>query len=184
MWHRIYSRLSLYSSFTKSISRTKLPQKNIQRIPLLSSYPISSILQIYGVAMIPRPFSPRNPASQQKGKQRVCPWRNSTLYCTQWHTEGGGGGGNPRPPKFRRFDKAEPISQFRGKYTRNNLTRIRLSLIFWVVALPTSYDPHSGIFFLSKAWRDVSIRYQKLRKFYHMKWNFLYQITAASRTPD
>ena len=28
------------------------------------------------------------------------------------------------------------------------------------------------------------LKYQKLRKFYHMKWNSLYQITAASRTPD
>ena len=36
----------------------------------------------------------------------------------------------PPPPKFRSFDKAEPNSQFRGKYIRNNLTRIRLSLIF------------------------------------------------------
>jgi len=27
-------------------------------------------------------------------------------------------------------------------------------------------------------------KYQKLRKLYHTKWNFLYQITAASRTPD
>ena len=34
------------------------------------------------------------------------------------------------PPKFLSFDKAEPNSQFRGKYIRNNLTRIRLSLIF------------------------------------------------------
>jgi hypothetical protein len=29
-----------------------------------------------------------------------------------------------------------------------------------------------------------SIKYQKLRKFYYMKLNFLFQITAASRTPD
>ena len=29
-----------------------------------------------------------------------------------------------------------------------------------------------------------SLKYQKLRKFHYMKWNFLYQITAASRTPD
>jgi len=29
-----------------------------------------------------------------------------------------------------------------------------------------------------------SLKYQKLRKFYYMKWNFLYQITAASRTND
>jgi hypothetical protein len=93
----------------------------------------------------------------------------------------------PPSPKFRSFDKAEPNPQSCGKYVCNNLTRIRLSLIFRVVswkALPASYDPHSGIFFLSKAWCDVSIKYQKLRKFYHMKWNFLYQITAASRTPD
>jgi len=29
-----------------------------------------------------------------------------------------------------------------------------------------------------------SLKYQKLRTFYHVKWNFLYQITAASRTAD
>ena len=29
-----------------------------------------------------------------------------------------------------------------------------------------------------------SLKYQKLRKVYYMKLNFLYQITAASRTPD
>jgi len=27
-------------------------------------------------------------------------------------------------------------------------------------------------------------KYQKLRKFYYMKLNFLYQITAASRPPE
>jgi hypothetical protein len=32
-------------------------------------------------------------------------------------------------PKFRNFDKAEPNSQFRGKYIRYNLIRIRVSLI-------------------------------------------------------
>jgi hypothetical protein len=41
---------------------------------------------------------------------------------------GGGGGFNP-PPKFRGFNKAEPNSQFRGKYIRNYLTRILVSLI-------------------------------------------------------
>jgi hypothetical protein len=48
----------------------------------------------------------------------------------QWCTEGGGGRGfeefKPTPPKFRSFDKAEPNSQFRGKYIQNNL------LIKWV----------------------------------------------------
>ena len=115
-------------------------------------------------------------------RRRQCPKQGNH----QWRTEGGFRVFKPHP-KFRSFDKAEPNSQFRGKYIRNNLTRIRLSLTFLVVswkALPASYDPHSGIFFLSKAWCDVSIKYQKLRKFYHMKWNFLYQITAASRTPN
>jgi hypothetical protein len=31
---------------------------------------------------------------------------------------------------------------------------------------------------------EILTKYQKLRKFHDMKWNFLYQITAASRTPD
>jgi hypothetical protein len=35
----------------------------------------------------------------------------------------------PLPLKFRGFDIAEPNSQFRGKYIRNNLIRIRVSLI-------------------------------------------------------
>jgi len=30
----------------------------------------------------------------------------------------------------------------------------------------------------------IVLKYKKLRKFYYMKYNFLYQITAASRTPD
>jgi hypothetical protein len=33
------------------------------------------------------------------------------------------------PQKFRSFDKVETNSQFRGKYIRNNLIRIRVSLI-------------------------------------------------------
>jgi hypothetical protein len=50
--------------------------------------------------------------------------------CVQWRTEGGGwGGANPPSPKFRSYDKAEPNSQFRGKYIRNNLIRMQVSLI-------------------------------------------------------
>ena len=97
----------------------------------------------------------------------------SLIYTASGILRGGGGFGvfNP-PPKFRSFDKAEPNSQFRGKCICNNLTRIQLSLIFWVVswkALPASYDPPQWYFFFSKAWHDISIKYQKLRKFYHMK---------------
>jgi hypothetical protein len=48
----------------------------------------------------------------------------------QLRTERGVGGSNQPPtPKFRSFGKAEPNSQFRGIYIRNNLIRIRVSLI-------------------------------------------------------
>jgi hypothetical protein len=48
----------------------------------------------------------------------------------QWRTEVRGGWGSKPPlPKFRRFDKAEPNSQFRGKCIRNNPIRIPVSLI-------------------------------------------------------
>jgi hypothetical protein len=40
-----------------------------------------------------------------------------------------GGGVFKPPPKFRSFDKAEPNSQFRGIYIRNNLIRIWVSFI-------------------------------------------------------
>jgi hypothetical protein len=43
--------------------------------------------------------------------------------------EGLGGFKAPPPsPKFRNFDEAEPNSQLRGKYIRNNLIRIWVSL--------------------------------------------------------
>ena len=63
---------------------------------------------------------------------------------------GGGLGCSNPPPKFRSFDKAEPNSQFHGKYIPNNLTRIRLSLIFWVVAwkaFPPAMTPTVVFFF-------------------------------------
>jgi hypothetical protein len=49
--------------------------------------------------------------------------RNAT-YCPRMavaYLWGDGGCKTPPPPKFRCFDKAEPNSQFRGKYIRNNL---------------------------------------------------------------
>jgi hypothetical protein len=42
----------------------------------------------------------------------------------------------PPPPKFRSFGKAEPNSQFRGKYVRNNLIRIRVSFIWKLSGTP------------------------------------------------
>jgi hypothetical protein len=45
------------------------------------------------------------------------------------YRRGGWGLKHPPPSKFRSFDKAEPNSQFRGKYIRNNLIRIWASFI-------------------------------------------------------
>jgi hypothetical protein len=49
------------------------------------------------------------------------------LCDMQWRTEGWLV--QTPPPNFWRFDKAEPNSQFCGKYVHNNPTRIRVSLI-------------------------------------------------------
>jgi hypothetical protein len=46
----------------------------------------------------------------------------------QWRTEGGVWGVQT-PQKLRNFDKADPNSQFCGKYIRKNLIIIRVSLI-------------------------------------------------------
>jgi hypothetical protein len=40
-----------------------------------------------------------------------------------------GGGGSNSPSKFQRFVRADPNSQVRGKYIRNNPIRIRVSFI-------------------------------------------------------
>jgi hypothetical protein len=45
------------------------------------------------------------------------PCRAPAILLQHWRTEGGLG---VKPPKFRSFDQAEPNSQFRGKYIRNN----------------------------------------------------------------
>jgi hypothetical protein len=72
-----------------------------------------------------------------------------TSFCTELIWLSGvprGDGGtlgvfNPPPPKFRSFDKAEPNSQFRGKYIRNNLIRIRSSLICKLSGTPRGLSP-------------------------------------------
>jgi hypothetical protein len=54
--------------------------------------------------------------------------RSERYSVNQGRTEEGVEGVlHPPPPKFRSFDKAEPNSQFRGKYFRNSLIRIRVS---------------------------------------------------------
>jgi hypothetical protein len=62
-----------------------------------------------------------------------------TLFLPTGAYRGGGWGvQTPPPPKFLSFDKAEPNSQFRGKYIRNNLIRIRVSLICKLSGTPDS----------------------------------------------
>jgi hypothetical protein len=63
------------------------------------------------------------------GKKKPCDIYVSIISVNQWRTEGGIWGVNPPPSKFRSFAKAEPNSQFRGIYIRNNLIRIWGSFI-------------------------------------------------------
>jgi hypothetical protein len=58
----------------------------------------------------------------------LCGYKRCCVYSDQWRTEGGFGGSNPLP-KFRSVDEAEPNSQFRGRCIRNNVIKIRVSLI-------------------------------------------------------
>jgi hypothetical protein len=130
-------------------------------------------------------------------------WRElSGLGCRyiQWRTEGGGGGwGVQKPPtKFRSLAKSNRI----GNWAENVWCSYSNSLISLKVAefrTPTPQDvqkesskilkpPVRNCFTLAMTNKLVviinSLKYQKWRKFYYIKWNFLYQITAASRTPD
>ena len=104
-------------------------------------------------------------------------YEHLTKYVTLWWAVAyrGGFGMFKIPPKFRSFDIAKPNSQFRGKYIRNNLTRIRLSLIFLVVpwkALPASYDPPQWYFFSLQGmtWRKNKVPKTKKILPYEMKF--------------
>jgi hypothetical protein len=55
----------------------------------------------------------------------------SSLSARQWRTEGVVWGVQT-PPKFRNFDKAEPNSQFRGKYIINSLKYQKLRKVYYV----------------------------------------------------
>jgi hypothetical protein len=83
------------------------------------------------------------------------------------------------------FDKAEPNSQFRGKYIRN-LTSIRLSLIFWVVswkALSASYDSHSGIFFSLQGTTWHRNKVPKIKKILPYEMKFLVPNYSCLQNP-
>jgi hypothetical protein len=68
--------------------------------------------------------------------------------CVSWQCRTEGGFNRP-PPKLRSFEKGEPNSKFRGKYIRNNLIRIRVSLICKLSGTPDQGDTaHSSPFSL------------------------------------
>jgi hypothetical protein len=82
----------------------------------------------------------------------------------------------PPSPKFRILTKAEPNSQFRGEYIHNNLTRIRLSLIFWLFRekpSPPAMTP-TAVFFFSlqgMTWRKNKV--QEIKKILPYEIKFL-----------
>ena len=107
-------------------------------------------------------------------------------FCRPVAYRGGWGVKPPPGPKFRSFNKAEPNSQIRGKFICNNLTRIRLSLIFWVVswkALPASYDPHSGIFFSLQSMTWCKHKVPKIKKILPYEMKFLVPNYSSLQNP-
>ena len=102
-------------------------------------------------------------------------------------------------PTSRKFDKIEPDCKLSGKCLVFH-SNILISFKIAEFRTPTPQDvrkksseilklpPVHNCFTLTMTNKLVviinSLKYQKLRKFYYMKWNFLYQIIAASRTPD
>jgi hypothetical protein len=82
-----------------------------------------------------RRVSSRHGASGGSGVVLLCT-RLPVAYLLLLHASGVPRGGGVQPPetaphpsKFRSLDEAEPNSQFRGKYIRNNLIRMRGALI-------------------------------------------------------
>jgi hypothetical protein len=110
---------------------------------------------------------------------------------------GGGGVQTPPPPKFRSFDEVEPDCANWAENVWCSYSNILISLKIAEFRMPQDVQkegskilklPVHNCSTLEMTNKLVvilnSVKYKKLRKFYYMEWNFLYQITAASRTPD
>ena len=96
-------------------------------------------------------------------------------------------------PTSRKFDKVEPDCKLSSKC-------LVISIKIAEFRTPTPQDvqkkgskilklpPVHNCLTLTMTNKLVviinNLKYKKLRKFYYMKLNFLYQITDASRTPD
>jgi hypothetical protein len=115
-------------------------------------------------------------------------WRTAVAY---W-----GGGGVvwdfQTPPKFRSFNKAEPISQFLGKYIHNNPNRIRFhSFANWAEPLtrgllhpdPHSLCPLSSTEFVEppekNSWRNPPPKYNSWVHHCIQCWKFLSWLTTC-----
>jgi hypothetical protein len=73
--------------------------------------------------------------------------------------------------------------KFRNRFAANN-PFLHILHIFDNGGIPGGIQTPPEIPKFWQSWAEIVLKYQKLRNFYYMKWNFLYQITAASRTPD
>ena len=116
---------------------------------------------------------------------------SSRKVSVQWRTDGGCLGCQPLPPPKKN-------SKALQNHTKLNLTE--KTVRFAEFRTPTLQDvrkkgskilklpPVRNCFTLAMTDKLVviinSLKVPKIKKIYDMKWNFLYQITAASRTPD
>ena len=93
------------------------------------------------------------------------------------------------PPKLQKSSKTVPNSTRLWKLSKiaefkkptSQYVRKKCSKILKLPSFAIVWHWQWQINWLSS---QIFLKYQKLRKFYYMKWNFLYQITAASRTSE
>ena len=112
-----------------------------------------------------------------------------TNHTSQWHTEGGVGVFNLPPPKFRRPSKIVPNPTRLWKLLKIAEFRTpRLQDVWKKGSKILKLPPVRNCFTLAMTNKLAVIinclKVPKIRNFYYMKWNFLYQITASSRTLD
>jgi len=102
----------------------------------------------------------------------------------------GGGFGVLNPsPKFWRPSKIMPNSTRFWKLLKIAEFRMPTHQHVWkkgskILKLPSVHNCFTLAVTNKLVVIIIVLKYQKLRKFYYMKWNYLYQIASAPRTPD